>query len=82
MLVRNYMTKHPIMIEPHKQIFEAQRIMVENKDSECGQEEPEQRRDSLLLRLLKTPPQPRPKRERDKSVQPKRKKPKKKTPDK
>ncbi len=39
-------------------------------------------RDKLLLRLLKTPPQPRPKRERDKSVQPKRKKPKKKTPDK
>jgi hypothetical protein len=25
-----------------------------------------QRRDKLLLRLLKTPPQPRPKRERDK----------------
>ncbi len=40
------------------------------------------RRDALLLKLLKTPPQPRPKRERDKSVQPKRKKPKKKTPDK
>ena len=42
---------------------------------------PPQRRDELLLKLLKTPPQPRPKRERDKSVQPKRKKPKKKTPD-
>ena len=40
------------------------------------------RRDALLLQLLKTPPQPRPKRERDKSVTPKRKKPKKKTPDK
>ena len=39
-------------------------------------------RDEILLRLLKAPPQPRPKRERDKSVQPKRKKPKKKTPDK
>ena len=41
-----------------------------------------QRRDALLLKLLKTPPQPRPKRERDKSVQPKPKKPKRKTPDK
>jgi len=41
-----------------------------------------QGRDVLLLKLLRTPPQPRPKRERDKSVQPKRKKPKKKTPDK
>ncbi len=37
---------------------------------------PEQRRDALLLKLLKTPPQPRPKRERDKSVTPKRPKPK------
>jgi hypothetical protein len=27
----------------------------------------EQRRDKLLLRLLKTPPQPRPKRERSKA---------------
>ncbi len=44
--------------------------------------DPEQQRDKLLLKLLKTPPQPRPKRERDKSVQPKRKKPKRKTPDK
>ncbi len=38
--------------------------------------EPEQRRDEMLKHLLKTPPQPRPKRERDKSVTPKRKKPK------
>lgn len=30
MLVKNYMTRHPIMIEPHKRIFEAQKIMVEN----------------------------------------------------
>jgi hypothetical protein len=37
-------------------------------------------RDELLLRLLKTPPQPRPKRERGKSVSPKGKKQKKKTP--
>ncbi len=42
----------------------------------------EEHRDALLLKLLKTPPQPRPKRERDKSVQPKRKKQKRKTPDK
>ena len=34
-------------------------------------------RDRMLLRLLKTPPQPRPKRERDKSVPPKGKKAKK-----
>ncbi len=36
-----------------------------------------QRRDALLLKLLKTPPQPRPKRERGKSVTPKGKKAKK-----
>jgi acetoin utilization protein AcuB len=30
MLVKNYMTRHPIMIEPTKRIFEAQKIMVEN----------------------------------------------------
>ena len=30
MLVKNYMTRHPIMIEPTKRIFEAQQIMVEN----------------------------------------------------
>ncbi len=30
MLVKNYMTRHPIMIEPNKRIFEAQKIMVEN----------------------------------------------------
>ncbi len=40
----------------------------------------EQKRDEILLRLLKTPPQPRPKRERDKSVPPKGKTRKKKTP--
>lgn len=43
-------------------------------------EKSEQRRDEILRRLLKTPPQPRPKRERDKSVSPKGKK-EKKTPD-
>jgi acetoin utilization protein AcuB len=30
MLVKNYMTRHPIMIEPHKRIVEAQQLMVEN----------------------------------------------------
>jgi hypothetical protein len=40
----------------------------------------EQERDELLLRLLKTPPQPRPKRERGKSVPSKRKTSKRKTP--
>jgi hypothetical protein len=30
------------------------------------QEDDDQRRDAMLLRLLKTPPQPRPKRERGK----------------
>jgi hypothetical protein len=39
------------------------------------QKKAEHQRDKILLKLLKTPPQPRPKRERDKSVQPKRKKP-------
>ena len=37
----------------------------------------EKRRDSLLLKLLKTPPKPRPKRERPKIVTPKGKKAKK-----
>ncbi len=44
----------------------------------------EQRRDEILRRLLKTPPQPRPKRDRskDESVAPKRRSPKEeKTPD-
>lgn len=41
----------------------------------------EQRRDELLRRLLKTPPQPRPKREREKTASPKGGKPKKETPD-
>jgi hypothetical protein len=39
--------------------------------------EAERERDRLLRCLLKTPPQPRPKRERDKSVTPKGKKAKK-----
>jgi acetoin utilization protein AcuB len=30
MLVKNYMTRHPIMIEPHQRVVEAQKIMVEN----------------------------------------------------
>jgi hypothetical protein len=34
---------------------------------DVSQKESEQRRDKLLLALLKTPPQPRPKRERDKA---------------
>ena len=39
------------------------RAMTESRN----QEPSEQRRDELLRRLLKTPPQPRPKRERGKS---------------
>jgi acetoin utilization protein AcuB len=31
MLVKQYMTRHPIMIEPHRRIVDAQRIMVENR---------------------------------------------------
>jgi hypothetical protein len=46
-------------------------IMVSPKRNEA-----EQRRDVLLLRLLKMPPQPRPKRERDKSASRKKPKPK------
>ncbi len=49
-------------------------------DGQNSAKEQEQGLNEALLRLLKTPPQPRPKRERDKSVQPKGKKPKKKTP--
>ena len=31
MFVKDYMTRHPIMIEPHKRLTEAQQIMVENR---------------------------------------------------
>ncbi len=55
---------------------------LSDKVFESGDEAVEQRRDALLLKLLKTPPQPRPKRERDKSVTLKRKKPKKEAPQK
>src|SRR5512134_1245359 len=30
MLVKDYMTRHPIMIEPNKRITEAQKLMIEN----------------------------------------------------
>src|SRR5262249_23523806 len=30
MLVKDYMTRHPIMIEPHRRVVEAQRLMDEN----------------------------------------------------
>jgi len=42
-----------------------------------AKKETARRRDGLLLKLLKTPPQPRPKRERDQSVTRKGKKAKK-----
>ena len=31
MFVKNYMTRHPITVEPHKRILDAQQIMTENK---------------------------------------------------
>ena len=31
MLVKQYMTRHPILIEPHRRIVDAQRIMAENR---------------------------------------------------
>ena len=30
MLVKDYMTRHPIMVEPSRRVVEAQRLMVEN----------------------------------------------------
>ncbi len=38
----------------------------ELESDQYGEREVQQRRDALLLKLLKTPPQPRPKRERGK----------------
>jgi len=55
------------------------RSLVEAEQSK-QEKDAEQRRDTLLVNLLKTPPQPRPKREREKSIRPKGKRPKKKTP--
>jgi acetoin utilization protein AcuB len=31
MLVKQYMTRHPIMIEPHRRVVDVRRIMVENR---------------------------------------------------
>jgi acetoin utilization protein AcuB len=31
MLVKQYMTRHPILIEPHRRVVDAQRIMAENR---------------------------------------------------
>ena len=57
--------------------------MTHNLDGDCSSdEEVAQRRHAMLFKLLKTPPQPRPKREQDKSTSLKRKKPNKKTPEK
>jgi hypothetical protein len=38
--------------------------MVSEPDNSSASEESDQRRDALLRQLLKTPPQPRPKRDR------------------
>lgn len=38
----------------------------DRKQQDDSPQDAEQRRDEMLLRLLKTPPQPRPKRERPK----------------
>ena len=51
-----------------------------SKDDVQTEQETERHRDALLFKLLKTPPQPRPKRERGRSVPPKGNKAKK-TPD-
>lgn len=54
--------------------------MSEKADAKKGQpEDAGRKRDDLLLRLLKTPPQPRPKRERGEKPTSKRK-PKKEAP--
>ncbi len=52
--------------------------MDKQDDNDHTAEEVTQRRDALLLNLLKTPPQPRPKRERGRKPSAKRK-PKKQT---
>jgi len=54
-------------------------MMSSPENKQLSKQETAQRRDVLLLKLLKTPPQPRPKRERPKKSKPKRK-PKKQTP--
>jgi hypothetical protein len=48
-------------------VFGMMRTRTMNKkavDDQCYDQKAQQRRDKLLLRLLKAPPQPRPKRER------------------
>jgi hypothetical protein len=40
--------------------------MSDHTENEFSEKEAVQRRDELLLKLLKTPPRPRPKRNRDK----------------
>ncbi len=55
-------------------------LVINQPIDDLGADKAEQRRDALLLKLLKTPPQPRPKRERAVQGKPKPKSAKTKIP--